>query len=334
MSKNNEVSFNYYYDRKNYDYKGIKNFSSLPEFVNICKYTQKELKLILEKHLKAFGYKVIIENGFIYAKGEIPVLLTAHMDTVHKKRIKNFYEYYDKEKDQHIISSPEGIGGDDRCGIYMILDIIKTHKCSVLFCEDEEIGGIGSMKFCSSEYINDLSEMKYMIELDRANGTNAVFYDCFNEDFMDFIEKNTGYKEAYGSFSDISNLAPKAKVAAVNLSCGYYNAHTTSEYVIIEEMLNTIEVVKNLLEVECEQFEYIEDKWSWGHSSYGKYSDYYNYESQLLVLLTVDFIDPKTEEPVHKNFTGNNKEEAWGKFFIDNPDICYNEVLDYNISYY
>lgn len=257
---------------KNYNNMGRKNETCFPDFIALCKPSQTELKRMLEIELLKSGYTgVINEKGYLYAKGDIPVLLTAHMDTVHKEQIKDFYEYYDKEKDQHIISSPQGIGGDDRCGVYMILEIIKTHKCSVLFCEDEECGGIGSDLFCKTKFIEDIAKMKYLIELDRANGNDAVFYDCENDDFTLFIENNTIFKEACGSFSDISNLSPACGVASVNFSCGYYNAHTPSEYVIMEEMLNTIEQVKKLLEVECEAFEYIEKVYTRGYNNWGSY---------------------------------------------------------------
>lgn len=234
-------------------------------FRRICKQTQKELIPYLVSALQHDGYEVSQGDGYVYAKGEVPVLLTAHMDTVHKEPMKHFCVR--TIEGQHHIGSPQGIGGDDRCGIYMILEIIKNFKCSVLFCEDEEIGRVGSRKFCKTEHIKDLSDLNYLIELDRAYSKDAVFYSCDNPKFTEFITKNTGYTKAWGSYSDISTLMPECKIAGVNLSCGYYRAHTTSEYVIWEEMLNTIEVVKKLLTIECtEQFEYIE-----GYS----YSNYY-----------------------------------------------------------
>ena len=270
--------YGYYSGTNNYNYKGRKNQTNYPEFVNLCLPTQKDLKSMLGDKLLSAGYTdVVVGDGYIYAKGTVPVLLTAHMDTVHKEPVKDFYEYYDENKKQHIISSPQGIGGDDRCGVYMILEIIKEHKCSVLFCEDEEIGGVGGRKFCKTELINELKDMKYLIELDRKGKNDAVFYDCDNDDFTKFIEDNTGFKLNYGSFSDISNLSPACKVASVNLSCGYYNAHQTSEYVIVEEMLNTIEVVKKLLTVECEPYEYIEKVYTRNYGYGYGYSGYYDY---------------------------------------------------------
>ena len=247
-------------------------------FKKLCKKTQKQLIPYLVSALQHFGYENIIQqDGFIYAKGDVPVLLTAHMDTVHKLPVQTIVEYINK--DSHLcLSSPQGIGGDDRCGIYMILNIIRTHKCSVLFCEDEEIGCVGSRKFCQTEYINDLSDLKYLIELDRANSTDAVFYRCDNPEFTKFIVDNTGYKKARGSSSDIAKLAPACKIAAVNLSCGYYKAHTTLEYVVWEEMINTIDVIKKLLDVECKQFEFIEEKYVYGGYGgyYGNNGGYYN----------------------------------------------------------
>lgn len=362
----------YYSYKKNFDYKGRRNKTLYPEFTNLCKYSQSGLKTLLEKKLLSAGYtEVISGNGYIYAKGSVPVLLTAHMDTVHKDNVKDFYEYFDRENNQHIISSPQGIGGDDRCGVYMILEIIKTHKCSILFCEDEESGGIGSSKFCRTELVKELSALKYFIELDRANGTDAVFYDCDNKDFTEFILDNTGYEEEWGSFSDISTLSPVCGIASVNLSCGYYNAHTTSEYVIMEEMMNTIEVVKKLLDVECEKFKYVEKEYSYyrrsysGYGCYGSYDgydaydDYYSsyygrydscgyydtYHNDKLShakkkeitsenteerSLFIYIYDETMEDILTYVANGINIDEAFGKFFRDNPCYCFNDIYDWD----
>ena len=69
--------------------------------------------------------------------------------------------------------SPQGIGGDDRAGVYMILEIIKQANCHVLFCEDEEIGDIGAKKFVKS---NMPLPVYYIIELDRQRHNDAVYY--------------------------------------------------------------------------------------------------------------------------------------------------------------
>lgn len=319
--------------KKEIKYKGLKNQTDFPEFINICKKTQEELIDYLPKKLLEEGYKeVVVEKGYIYAKGTVPVLLTAHMDTVHEKIVVDYYEWVD-DKGKHVITSPQGIGGDDRCGIYMILEIIKEHKCSVLFCEDEEVGGVGSELFCASDFFAELYDLNYLIELDRANCKDAVFYDCDNEEFTEFITKETGYTVAYGSFSDISVLAPKCGVAAVNLSCGYYNAHKLEEEVIVEDMINTIEVVKKLLLVESKQYKYIE-----------AYNDFYSYkrdygysrldymENYSGCILYVTWIDQKGKT-LSDQIYADSQNEAWVNFFMENSKVCFDDVIDFDYDY-
>ena len=220
-------------------------------FEDICKMTQKEVKAYMHEYLTSKKYKVVNEDGFLYAKGDVPVLLVAHMDTVHKEQCKEIV------KNDGKWSSPQGIGGDDRCGVFIIMNIVKKLNCSVLLCEDEEIGGVGAHKFVKAKfgdftdtgefvefrYIDHL-DVNYMIEFDRKGSNDAVFYSCDNKKFTNFVTDSTGFKFAYGSYSDISTLMPEAKLAAVNLSCGYYNPHQTSEYVVYDEMIDTIDAAE------------------------------------------------------------------------------------------
>ena len=157
--------------------------------------------------------------------------------------------------------SPQGIGGDDRCGVYIILSLLKqlSVRPHILFTMDEEIGGIGAKAFAGYIANNKILNLKYIVEYDRKGNNDAVFYDCDNDDFTNFVEK-FGFTRAYGTFSDISVIAPELGVAAVNLSSGYYNPHTEHEYVSMKDMENIIKMSLNMLNAECESFEYIEMK--------------------------------------------------------------------------
>ena len=312
-------------------------------FGDICCKTQAELKRYLYSILQSNGYKPICQDGFLYAKGEMPYLVTAHMDTVHTVQCKRYSIY--KYKGKHRIQSKSGIGGDDRCGIWMIVRmILDGYRPSILFCEDEEVGGVGSDKFCKTDYLKDLMDMKYIIELDRANAKDAVFYNCDNKEFTKYIEDNTGYIEEWGSFSDISTLCPECGVAGVNLSCGYYKAHTTQEYVIFEEMENTLRVVEKLLRLECEQFDYIPAKhktrgfftesWYTGYydSLYGNKS--FSREITGMEILYQEYqLRGETYYPQEDSewVWGESEAECLGKFFKSHPDTCYNDILDYNL---
>ncbi|MEG1585026.1 MAG: hypothetical protein RR361_08245, partial [Anaerovorax sp.] len=206
--------------------------ADLALFETILKKNQAALKKWLGRQLKDMGYKPTSKTGFLYAAGTHPVLLVAHMDTVHRRLPSDIFYTADFTK----AMAQEGIGGDDRCGVYIILKLIKQLKCHVLFCEDEEAGGIGASRFAKSGIVPDVN---YIVEFDRGNANDAVFYYCDNRDFTAFV---TGFNflEDWGSFSDISILAPALGIAAVNISCGYYEAHTTSEFVILPQMEATI----------------------------------------------------------------------------------------------
>jgi hypothetical protein len=60
----------------------------MKSFENICKMTQPEVKAYMKDYLASKKYNVVDEDGFLYAKGDIPVLLVAHMDTVHDEQCK------------------------------------------------------------------------------------------------------------------------------------------------------------------------------------------------------------------------------------------------------
>ena len=288
-------------------------------FEKICRMSQKELKKYVAKRLKETHNKITVDDGYVYAQGTFPVLLVAHMDTVHKTLPKQIY--YDKNTDS--ISSPQGIGGDDRCGVYMIFEVIKKFNCSVLFCEDEEIGGIGADKFTDTDLAKTL-KFNYAIEFDRMGRNDAVFYDCDNPEFEDFITQEF-YKTAYGTFSDISYLAPFLECAAVNLSCGYYKAHTTNEYVVLKEMEDSIRAACNILErtTEADSFEYVEAVYT---SRYNKYK-YYEDDDDSMAYYMIEYQDEETDTQ-WEYVEARSFEEAIGKFIIECPNVCYNDIID------
>lgn len=295
------------------------NMTTNLDFVSVCKHPQHTLKEKIYLTIKDLFTEVHFEDGFLYAKGDIPVLLTAHMDTVHKETIREFDERHG------ILYSPQGIGGDDRCGIYMILKLLEMgYRPSVLFCEDEEIGGIGAQKFARTKHIEDLAKLKYFIALDRRGNNDAVFYDCNNASFKTYITQTTGYKEAQGSWTDICTLSKHTDVASVNLSCGYYREHTLDEYVVLSEMYNTIEVVEDLLSetFDVAQFDY-EPKKLW--------DDYfwdYEYEGGDIYEITFD-TNNGSESEIYEAFS---EYEALGKFFVDYPNVTFKNVMDITIN--
>ena len=216
----------------------------------IVRPSQSHLKKLLAASLAEQGYEPITKKGFLYAEGDVPVLLVAHMDTVHRQPVANILY----SRDGRLMMSPEGIGGDDRCGVYMILEIIKAARCHVLFTEDEEIGCIGARDFAKSKF---RPQVNYIVEVDRRGSNDAVFYQCENREFAEFV-CSFGFEEAYGSFSDISVIAPQLGVAAVNISAGYYNEHSRHEYIDQDAVERNISLLRELVQTPTGLYEYVE----------------------------------------------------------------------------
>lgn len=234
-------------------------------FESLASLTQNSMRRALYSYLKKRYKKVIVTPEYLYAVGEIPIALVAHMDTVFSSPPEDIY--YDERKG--VCWSPDGLGADDRAGIFAILTILKHgYRPSIIFTTDEEIGAVGA-----SQLVEDIktpeSELKYIIQLDRRGTNDCVFYDCNNRDFVEYIEK-FGFVETFGSFSDISVICPAWGIAGVNLSIGYEDEHSISETLRVGAMLNTIQKVENMLKVkDIPFFEYIE--YSYTNNSWNYY---------------------------------------------------------------
>ena len=221
--------------------------------------TQKQLFKLLAKKFK--GKAILSKKNFILVRGTAPVMLVAHLDTVHEKPVKQICT----SEDGNILMSPQGIGGDDRCGVFALVKIYHAAQVKpwLLFTCDEEVGGLGAKQFCLAHSQGllppELDALNFLVEIDRKGKNDAVYYDCDNPDFEEYIT-GKGFQTALGSFSDISLLAPELDVAAVNLSSGYYNAHTLHEYIIRTQLENVIQRVGEIVSdaSDLPRFEYIE----------------------------------------------------------------------------
>ena len=216
---------------------------------------QDSLLKVMYKFLKSKYKTIHCTKDYILAVGDIPVALVAHMDTVFTSPPENIF--YDRVK--NVMWSPDGLGADDRAGVYSIVQILKQGlKPTIIFTTDEERGAIGASKLVA-DFKEAPTELKYIIELDRRGSVDCVFYDCDNPEFEEYVE-SFGFVTAWGSFTDISVICPIWGVAGVNLSTGYEDEHSYQELLYIGRMLSTIKkVVKMLQDVstEMEPFEYI-----------------------------------------------------------------------------
>lgn len=226
------------------DYKLLKSLVSLNQ-----NSLRKSLTAFLERK-----YTIIYKSkDYLIAVGDIPVALVAHMDTVFKETPKSIY--YDEK--QGVLWSPEGLGADDRAGIFSILKILQAgYLPTVIFTADEEKGCLGAEKMIK-DYPNVPVDLKYIIQLDRRGTNDCVFYECANYNFIQYVE-DFGFVENFGSFSDISVICPEWGIAGVNLSVGYEDEHSYVETLHIAPLFATINKVKIMLEKEdIPFFEYV-----------------------------------------------------------------------------
>lgn len=242
----------------------ISGYSRYSDFIKLCGYTQEELYKTLCTTLELMRYNVYTNeqdgSKYIYATHSsepINVTLVAHLDTMFSNGRKNIVCV------DNLISSPQGLGADDRAGVYGILQIIKKYKCNVLFVCDEEYGQKGSKNFVRSPYFDEFTKTNnFLISLDLSGSNRMKFYDTTNKDFIDAISKITTFKiEDSGThIADLSILVNGYKsdttgaefdgcgLAGVNLCCGYENEHKLDEYVDMNVLHFTIYIVGEIIQ--------------------------------------------------------------------------------------
>lgn len=212
-------------------------------FEKLVSLNEKQMVQAMTQLIKSKYDNVIATKDYIIAIGDIPIALVAHMDTVFKFPVSDLY--YDQKKG--VLWSPEGLGADDRAGIFAIIKILQDGlRPSVILTTGEEDGGVGACAICERYPDCPIPGLKYMIQLDRHGTNDCVFYDCYCPEFVDYVE-SFGFCERWGSFTDISFLMPEWQIVGVNLSVGYEDEHSKQEILCINPLFDTIKKVKKML---------------------------------------------------------------------------------------
>ena len=220
-----------------------------------------------EQRMKAFIFDFAVKNNIQYKedkygnvylfkgvelnKDKVPCVV-AHMDTVqsgHEYHISqnkklNVVESINDHGEIFIVDEmiPSGIGGDDKAGVAIALDIIsKKDKIMGAFFKEEEIGCLGSY----SLDVNLMSHAAYVIEFDAPsdNWISRVSWQVqlFNDEFYNKIkpllkkygQTNIKYDDP---FTDIQEIKKKIPVNCINIFAGYWHQHTDDEFVVIKHV--------------------------------------------------------------------------------------------------
>ena len=249
----------------------------LEEVLEIPTYSGKEELMI--KFIKNFCLSNNLEhytdskNNIYITKGNINEgeyypCVVAHMDTVHydqvdlistntNLKIKSLLTNENKTK---LIGwnpqkdCPTGIGGDDKCGVYICLKmLLNCEVLKVAFFVEEETGMHGS-RIADANFFQNVG---YAIQFDAP--TNNWFSQTlmgkslWNENFFDTLKKvlieNKIDNISDDPFTDVLQLRNKFDFCCAVLPTGYYNQHSKNEYVIPEETEQCFKIGMNTIEI-------------------------------------------------------------------------------------
>lgn len=213
------------------------------------------------------GFKVSIDENFnVIAirrnsnngknKNKLP-LLCAHMDNISRSddTLRREVTYDHKTGIITTPGSKDILGGDDKCGIAIILRLMElapryNYEFIAAFTRSEE-RGVGANKLNK----NILKSVKWAIVLDRRNQNDIVTKIgstiLCSKEFADWISHNAP-KEITPNiinscFSDAVPLRSHGVENVVNLSTGYYEPHSEKEYVIMSELYNSFLWTENII---------------------------------------------------------------------------------------
>ena len=245
----------------------------LKEVLSIPTHSREEDLMVsyLEEVLteKGFDFFKDKHNNIYVTKGNADYYpcFVSHTDTVHYIN-HNLKVVELEENGQKILTgidsetmNPSGIGGDDKCGVYLCLEMLdKLDNVKAAFFVSEEIGCLGS-KQADTEFFQNVG---YAIQYDSPKGNSMSMTlmgkNLFNKT-SDFGDKVSPLILEHGitdwarhPFTDIWPLMEKFNFSCLNLAAGYYNYHTSTEYVIVDDVENAFELGIKLHEILGENF--------------------------------------------------------------------------------
>ncbi len=204
----------------------------------------------------ADGVEVFDDGINIYVtKGVAPYpCVIAHMDTVHHiaEDLTPIVLNGKITGMNATTMTQTGIGGDDKVGIYVALQMLRQYdNIKLFFPSDEEIGCVGSSQVDKKFFDN----VTFALQCDRRGNTDFVTdasgvvlsSKAFQKAVLPILTQ-FGYKFSHGAMTDVMELKEQGiGVSMANMSCGYYNPHSDNEYVDIKDVENVTNMVSEII---------------------------------------------------------------------------------------
>jgi tripeptide aminopeptidase len=255
-----------------------KNLQFLKEVLSVPSKTYREelmveylVSWLTENNIEHF----VDEHKNVYAtKQESPITtenfyfpcVVSHTDTVHDIEKINIKEEQLRNAQGELKLSlkayndqgyPTGIGGDDKCGVFACLTLLKELPyLKAAFFVSEETGCHGSKK-AKTEFFENVG---YAIQFDAPENW-MITEKCFGQVLFDreseffqacdkvltegMIREDMEYM--VHPYTDVYALRGKFDFSCINFSIGYYDYHTRNEYVVVEDVFNGIEMGRKMI---------------------------------------------------------------------------------------
>ena len=240
------------------DNSRLKEVLSIPTYFGEEERMIRYISSVLDE--KQLDYTVDQIGNIYVTKGdpEMAPCFVSHTDTVH--HINERLEVYVNDKGHlqgrdNVDHTPLGIGGDDKCGVYLCLEMLdQLDNVKVAFFVKEEFGMIGS-KEADPEFFKGV---KYAIQFDSPEGDTMSMtlmgkplFDTkslFGKTVSPMLKQRGITKWQRHPYTDVFQLMTKFGLPCLNLAAGYHRYHTVDEYVVIEEVENTRQLALELVE--------------------------------------------------------------------------------------
>jgi len=262
----------------------LKNILSVPTYT----WEEEELIRYVSDILDEKGYEYYLDDlGSIYitkGKSDYYPCLVAHLDSVHQ--IKEYEVVEELQLNAQGEEKPSlvgydsisgercGVGGDDKAGVFICLELLdKFDNIKAFFPVAEEIGCKGS-KAADESFFKDVG---YAVQFDSTENntmSKTLLGVKLYEQDGEFIKKCENLILEHGisewrhhPYTDTMVLKEKFDFSCLNFAAGYYGWHSDTEYVVIEDVQNAInlgEKVINKLGNQKYPYEHKISKFVWG----------------------------------------------------------------------
>lgn len=244
---------------------------------------------LIVKYATEFGATVDVRDGNVYVTKGNPLAngypcIVSHTDTVHNIVPDEQYSIgYDRKNGIIYGYNPvkrifTGIGGDDKVGIYIALAAVRDFTgIKACFFRDEEIGCIGS----GLADLSFFSDCMYILQCDRKGNSDFVnrisSTPISSKEFQDDVAgiiRTYGYQFHDGGMTDVYKLTTRqVGISTANMSCGYYNPHSSDELISVDDVNNTMRMVYEILWTLDKRYEHKVDTPVYTNKKY-----YYDYD--------------------------------------------------------